>query len=65
MGGFHSSFFFPPAVLAAFTLSPIERRIHMRDSHSPVFSAPAVLEHISQPQKRLVNGRRLLVYSIN
>jgi hypothetical protein len=42
----------------------IQRRIHMGDSQSPVFSASPVLIHISQPEKRLVNGGWLLVYSV-
>jgi hypothetical protein len=65
MGGFQSSVFLPPVVLAAFAFSPVQRRVHIRDSHAPVFSAPAVLKHISEPEKRLINGGRLLIYSVN
>ena len=65
MGGFYAPLLFAPAVLAAFAFSPVQRRIHIGDSHSPVFSAPAVLENISKPQKRLIHGSRLLVYSVN
>jgi hypothetical protein len=49
MGGFHPPLFCPPAVFAAFAFSSIQRRVHMGPAHSPVFSAPAILKHISKP----------------
>jgi hypothetical protein len=64
-GGFHSPVFCPPAVHAALAFSSIQRGVHTGDPHSPVFSAPPVLIHISEPEKRLINGSRLFVYSIN
>lgn len=62
---FRSPFSFPPAVLATFTLSSIQRRIHIGNSHSPIFSAAPVLVNISEPEKRLINGSGLLIYSVN
>jgi hypothetical protein len=41
------------------------RRVHMGHAHSPVFSAPPVLIHISKPEKRLIDSRGLFVYSVN
>jgi hypothetical protein len=64
MDGCRSPVSSAPVVFAALAFSSIQRRIHMGDSQSPVFSASPVLIHISQPEKRLVNGGWLLVYSV-
>jgi len=37
----------------------------MSHAHPPVFSASPVLINISEPEKRLINGSGLLVYSVN
>ena len=65
MGGLHSPVFFAPVVFAPFAFSPIQRRVHKGHAHSPVFSAPAILIHMSEPERRLIDGSRLLVYSVN
>jgi len=60
-----SPVFFPPGVQATVAFSSIQRRVHMSNSHPPIFSAPAVMKNISEPEKRLINGSGLLIYSVN
>jgi hypothetical protein len=62
---FRSPLLFPPGVPATFAFSSIQLRVHMGNSHSPIFSAPPVLVNISEPEKRLINGSGLLIYSVN
>jgi hypothetical protein len=63
--GFRSPLCYTPAIFAAFAFSSVQRRVHMGHAHSPVFSAPPVLIHISKPEKRLIDSRGLFVYSVN
>jgi hypothetical protein len=59
-----SPFFFPPGVPAALPFSSIHCGIHTGETHAPVFAATPVLIHMSESEKRLIDGRRLLVNSV-
>ena len=54
-----------PAVLSTLPFSSIKLGVHASYSNAPVFSAPAVLIDVSEPQKWLVDDGGLFVYSIN
>ncbi len=51
-------------IFPTLTFSSIQRRVHIGRASAPVFPTSSVLKHVSKPEKRLIYGSRLLIYSI-